>query len=64
MFERERCNACGKLCFPTKAEARASLSDLARESGTWKAYPCIFGDHWHITKGSRNGGKKKGLRRH
>jgi hypothetical protein len=50
---REKCNVEGKDIYPTREEARTERDRLKRVHGQAKAYPCAFGDHWHITKGAR-----------
>lgn len=42
----------GKIAFKSKASARARVRFLSATGGRgWRkitAYPCPFGDHWHI----------------
>lgn len=62
-MSREKCGGCGKDVFPTKDQAQAYLS-VFRSLGTrrrGKVYPCVFGSHWHVTKGNP-GQKGKGVR--
>lgn len=57
---KETCGATGKECFDSKESAREMLGRYAHAKGSRKAYPCPFGQHWHLTKGAR--GKKFGRR--
>lgn len=50
---KEKCLVEGKDIYPTRAEAKADAVRLRKVHGLSKAYPCSFGDHWHVTKGAR-----------
>lgn len=53
MNGREKCTVQGKDIYPTRDEAKDDARRLKGVHGLAKAYPCPFGDHWHVTKGAR-----------
>jgi hypothetical protein len=62
-MKRERCGGCGKEIYPTKQEATDYLK-VFRSYGQGrrgKVYPCVFGTHYHVSKGLR-GTKGKDVR--
>jgi hypothetical protein len=49
---REKCRVEGKDIYATKEEARETLNFFRKDhKGRGKTYRCIFGDHYHVTKG-------------
>lgn len=49
----EKCGACGKDILD-RAGAKLAARSLRRTGkGRAKAYPCAFGDHWHVTGSPR-----------
>jgi hypothetical protein len=49
---REKCGVQGKTVYPTRDAAQAILTEFRKHhSGKGTVYRCIFGDHYHVTKG-------------
>jgi hypothetical protein len=49
---RDRCGGPkGKVIYLTRLEARAALVSFRAKYGRGKAKRCVWGDHYHLTKG-------------
>jgi hypothetical protein len=62
MFERERCQATGKVIYATRALAKSEVGRLRAETkaNSRKVYRCVHCDHYHASSGARgNGGKAR-----
>lgn len=46
----EKCWACGKLCFPSRKDARRQAALLPKESDGYRAraYECEQSGEWHV----------------